>query len=438
MSGSTSTQLHAPGNTTVAQREIRTLRVGLLGHGTVGRAFTELLRSRHEDVRTHHGLDLRVETILVRDASRVRPDLPAGARTVDTPHEFTTREHDVVVEALGGLEPARTLVERALSSGTPVVSANKALLAEHGDELLEAAHASGTALRAEAAVAAGVPLLGVLQTSLRGARIDRIDAILNGTSNHVLTHVDRTGGTVPDALEAARAAGYCEADASLDLAGTDAAHKLRILLASIDARPCLPEIRGVADVTPDEARVARRCGYVLRPAVHVAIGETTSAWIGPTAVPETHPLANVEGAGNAVALRGEPVGSVVLSGPGAGGPATASALLDDVLAVAEGGGSYARPRRGGEALRTSAPDSEWLVVLGPAPTGPDLDTLLDFVHGEGLAFRRLHHVELPSGPVLAGITRPASRALVERAVTTVLTVGAVRVGRAFRVLPTLS
>ena len=198
---------------------------------------------------------------------------------------------------------------------------------------------------------------------------------------------------------------------------------------------CVPDVRSIRRVDADDARVARATGHVLRPVAHASLTpDGPGCWVGPAAVPLSHPLARVDGVGNAVRLHGEPCGDVLLAGPGAGGDATAISLLDDVLAVVDGRGSYAESRS--EATSSvEPPASPWLVTLGPAPRGPQLDETLDFVAGEGLRFRTLHEVALPSGPVLAGITRPLTAPVVERATSTVLTVGAVRTARAFRALP---
>jgi homoserine dehydrogenase len=358
--------------TTSTTTQQRTIRIGLLGHGTVGSAFSRLVRDKRDSIARSHGVSIRIDRVLARTRRRgVTADVAA----------FLEGDYDCVVETLGGLEPARTLVSQFLKRGVPVVTANKALLAEHGREL----RAHGTSLRGEAAIGAAIPLMGVLERSLQGATVRRITAILNGTSNFVLTRMAQENIRLGEAVEQAQQLGFAEADPSLDLAGTDAAHKLRILVETLTGTAPHIETTGLAGIRHSDTQ---RAGYVLKPIAHVGSG----AFVAPTYVPRTHPLAAVDDELNGIVLQTDIAGTLTFSGPGAGGLATASALLDDLLATQEGA-----PRHG--TLDCGSCATDWFVALELLADAPVLAVARD----AGVPIREWHERDrgfhLRTGPL---------------------------------------
>lgn len=306
-------------------------RLGLLGHGTVGGAFDELLAARAGSVAAITGRRPAISGVLTRSQGD-------GEAIVDGA--------DAVVELMGGIEPARTLVLRALRAGTPVVTANKQLLSRHGEELWDAAREAGVQLRFEAAVAGVVPVVRVLADSLAGARVDRLHGIVNGTANFILSEMagagDGPGEGVgyAEALREAQRLGYAEADPTADVAGLDAAAKAAILASlAFHTRVTLADVycEGIENVTSDDVASARAMGYVIK---LLAIADLTPDGAGicvrvhPTMVPRTHPLAAVRGAFNAVFVEAEAAGQVMFYGQGAGGEPTASAVLGDLVTAA--------------------------------------------------------------------------------------------------------
>lgn len=322
----------------------RPVRVALLGHGTVGGALRELLAHHRDHVRLATGRDVEVVSVLVRDTARARPGLdPASIAVTSSLDDVLAAQPDVVCEAMGGLEPARSHVLALLDRGIPVVTANKQLVARHGVELFARAEQAGAQLRFEASVCGAVPIVRMLRESLAATRIDRLLGILNGTTNYMLTSMASTGASYDEALAQAQHLGFAEPDPTEDVDGIDAAAKLAILAGiafgttvnvdDVDASG----IRGVR--TADVAH-AEQLGACIR---LVARGERADARAGsdasmtldvaPTLVPIGHPLATITGATNAVLVDGTPFGRVVVQGPGAGGPETASALAGDLVSV---------------------------------------------------------------------------------------------------------
>ncbi len=316
------------------------LRVGLLGHGTVGAAFAALLEERADRVSALCGRRPQLTGVLTR-----------GRGDFD---EILERS-EVVVELIGGVEPARGFVLAALRGGRHVVTANKQLLSQHGDELLEAARTAGVQLRFEAAVAGVVPVIRVLAESLAGVHVERLHGIVNGTTNYVLTEMARRGVTYADALAQAQRLGYAEADPSEDVEGRDAAAKMAILARLAFATPVrLDQVRyeGIERVTPLDIEYARELGLELKllgTAERVDGG--LSVRVHPALLYAGHPLASVTGSFNAVTVESESITEVTMSGPGAGGRQTANAVLADVISVA-GPASASPPSlgAGGERL----------------------------------------------------------------------------------------
>ncbi len=296
--------------------------VGLLGHGTVGSAFAELLEARAGHIEAITGLRPELCGVLTRSRGDFE-EILAGAR--------------LVVELMGGLDPARDYVLRAMTAGKHVVTANKQLLAEHGEELWAAARSHGVQLRFEAAVAGVVPVIRVLQESLAAAHVDRLHGIVNGTTNFILTRMAETGASYDDALAEAQELGYAEADPSEDVNGKDAAAKMAILARLAFNTPVhLDQVpyEGIEHITADDMEYARDLGLGLKligTAERVEGG--LSVRVHPAFLYGGHPLASVNGPFNAVTVESDAITEITLSGPGAGGPQTASAVLGDVISA---------------------------------------------------------------------------------------------------------
>ncbi len=317
----------------------RTIRVGLLGCGTVGTSVVRTLHEHADDIERRAGVRVVVTRVAVRDVAKDR-DVPlaAGTFTTDGIAIVDDPDVDVIVELLGGIEPARSLIAKALASGKPVVTANKELLARHGRELFAAAGASGLDLRFEAAVAGGVPLIRPLQESLAGERVDRILGIVNGTTNYILTQMSERGWGFDEALAEAQRLGYAEADPTADVEGFDAAAKCAILATlAFDTDVTADDVHreGITQVTAQDIADADRLGYVVK---LLAIAELedgeVSARVHPAMVPVAHPLASVREAFNAVFVEGAKVGQLMFYGRGAGGDPTATSVVGDVVHVA--------------------------------------------------------------------------------------------------------
>ncbi|HWD86279.1 MAG TPA: homoserine dehydrogenase [Solirubrobacteraceae bacterium] len=297
-------------------------RVGLLGRGTVGGAFAILL-NRHAD---------RVERI-----TGLRPVLSGVLTRHDGAFNEVLEEADLIVELIGGIEPARDYVLQAMRAGRHVVTANKQLLSQHGEELFAVARESNVQLRFEGAVAGVVPVIRVLQESLAGARIDRVHGIVNGTTNFILTEMARVGLTYAQALAEAQRLGYAEADPAQDVDGRDAAAKMAILARlAFDTPVRLDQVRyeGIELITPDDMEYARELGLGLK-LVGTAerIGGGLSVRVHPLFLYPGHPLASVNGPFNAVTVESTEITEITMSGPGAGGPQTATAVLGDVVSA---------------------------------------------------------------------------------------------------------
>jgi len=315
------------------------VRIGMLGCGTVGSAVARMLADHGDDIERRAGVRLRITRVAVRDPSRERDvPLPAEIFTTDPGSIVDDPDVDVVVELLGGLEPARAILLRALAAGKPVVTANKELLAEAGKELFDAADGAGRDLRFEAAVAGGVPLIAPLKESLSGERVARVLGIVNGTTNYILTQMSERGSTFDEALADAQRLGYAEADPSADVDGFDAAAKCAILASlAFTTRVVAADVyrEGIAGVTPQDIADASRLGYVVKLLAIAELEEgEVSARVHPAMIPSSHPLASVRDAFNAVFVEGATVGQLMFYGRGAGGGPTAVSVVGDLVAVA--------------------------------------------------------------------------------------------------------
>ena len=297
-------------------------RIGLLGHGTVGAAFETLLDKRADHVEAITGLRPQISGVLTRSRGDFE-EILAGC--------------DLVVELIGGIEPARDYVLRAMRAGKHVVTANKQLLSQHGEELWAAAREHDVQLRFEAAVAGVVPVVRVLQESLAAAHVDRVHGIVNGTTNYILSEMARTGCSYADALAAAQRLGYAEADPSEDVNGKDAAAKMAIIARlAFDTPVHLDQVsyEGIEQITADDLEYAEELGLGLK-LIGTAerIDGGLAVRVHPAFLYSGHPLASVHGPFNAVTVESDAITEITMSGPGAGGPQTASAVLGDVISA---------------------------------------------------------------------------------------------------------
>ena len=317
--------------------------IGLLGLGTVGAGVAEILLSpqgRHPLVA-----DLELRQVAVRDLNRQRPiPLSNSLLTTDPAAVVANPDVDLVVEVMGGLEPARSLILAAIEAGKAVVTANKAVIARHGAEIAAAAAEKGVYVLMEAAVGGGIPILEPLKQSLGANRIERVSGIINGTTNYILTRMSEEGASYGDVLADAQALGYAEADPAADVEGGDAADKIAILtglaFGGLVDREAIPT-EGINTLQTRDIDYAKELGFVVK---LLAIAErhgsdpdgseVVDVRVHPTLVPKEHPLAGVNGVNNAIVVEGEPVGRVMFYGPGAGAGPTASAVVADILNIA--------------------------------------------------------------------------------------------------------
>ena len=321
----------------------RNLRVAVLGGGTVGAAVAHRLLEGREELGQRSGAGLELIGVAVRDLKAKR-SAPIPAELLTTDAESLIVGADIVVELMGGIEPARTLILQALHSGADVITANKALLAEHGPELFDAASQVGAQLYYEAAVAAAIPIIRPLRDSLAGDQVRKIMGIVNGTTNYILDEMDQKGLSFEDALATATELGYAEADPTADIEGYDAAQKACILssLAFHTAVPLGDVYReGITGISAAQIEAAKRSGHVIKLlAICERLEDETTGGFGvstrvhPTLIPRSHPLAAAHGANNAVYVEAEAAGPLMFYGAGAGGAQTASAVLGDIVSAA--------------------------------------------------------------------------------------------------------
>jgi homoserine dehydrogenase len=328
------------------------LRVALLGCGVVGSQVVRLLDEQADDLAARVGARLELAGIAVRRPAR-HADVPAELLTTDAQALVDRDDVDLVVEVIGGIEPVRSLLLSALRAGKSVVTANKALLAEDGATLYDAATAAGVDLYYEAAVAGAIPLLRPLRESLAGDRITRVIGIVNGTTNFILSRMDATGAGFDEALAEATALGYAEADPSADVDGFDAAAKAAILAGlAFHTRVTAADVyrEGIGNVTAADMASASAMGATIKllaicERVDVDGADQVAVRVHPAMIPRTHPLAGVGDAFNAVFVEAEAAGSLMFYGRGAGGAPTASAVLGDLVAVARNRVSGSRGAR---------------------------------------------------------------------------------------------
>ncbi|HEX7738998.1 MAG TPA: homoserine dehydrogenase [Marmoricola sp.] len=321
----------------------KSLRVALLGCGVVGSQVARLILEQSEDLTARVGAPVELAGIAVRRLGLARDaEIPADLFTTDAEELVARADIDIVVEVIGGIEPARSLILSALEHGSGVVTANKALLAEDGATLFEAAEKHGQDIYYEAAVAGAIPILRPLRESLAGDQVTRVIGIVNGTTNYILDKMDTSGAGFSEALAEAQALGYAEADPTADVEGFDAAAKAAILASlGFHTRVTAADVHreGITDVSASDVASARDMGCVVKLLAICAVEDTpegpaVSARVHPAMIPRNHPLASVREAYNAVFVESEAAGQLMFYGPGAGGPPTASAVLGDLVTVA--------------------------------------------------------------------------------------------------------
>lgn len=346
------------------------ITVALLGAGTVGASVAQLLSSNADDFTARVGAPVRLIGVAVKDASKPRPGIDPALVITDA-QALAASGADIVVEVMGGIEPARSLILSAMQHGSSVVTANKALLAEDGATLYRAAEECGVDLYFEASVAGAIPLLRPLRESLAGDRVTRVMGIVNGTTNFMLTKMDEEGAQYADVFDEANELGYLEADPTLDVGGHDAAAKAAILAElAFHTRVTIDDVycEGITEVTADDMRAARDMGFVIKLLAVADLvndpqrGQGVVVRVHPAMIPRTHPLASVRGSFNAVFISADAAGDMMFYGRGAGGDPTASAVLGDLVAAARN--RLAGGRGPGESTYTNLP----VFAIGSAAT----------------------------------------------------------------------
>jgi homoserine dehydrogenase len=429
--------------TTTAEREIR---IGVLGCGNVGAALVQLVADQADTIAARTGVRLSVQRVAVRNVSREREvQLPDGVLTRDAHAVVADPEIDLIVEVIGGIEPARELITAALRAAKPVVTANKELLANVGVELFGVADEMGVDLLFEASVAGGIPVIRALRESLRGEPVSRVMGIINGTTNYILTKMTEEGADYGDALSEAQRLGYAERDPTADVEGFDAGAKAAIIATiAFGAKVVAGDVyhEGISQVSAADIAVARRLGYVVK-LLGIAEQDPATGEVGvrvhPAMVPTTHPLASVRESYNAVFVEGGAVGSLMFYGRGAGGAPTASAVLGDVIDAAV---NLAKGTHGTIGSFTKAAirpidetSAEYLLSLDVADRPGVLHAVTGVFAQHGVSIRAAEQEGIGSDARLVFITHQAREASVQATVRDLRDLDVVnRVGGLLRVI----
>ncbi len=312
--------------------------VGIIGYGTVGSGVYHILTTKARKLSTLSGADIDVVLVAERDQDRMKGQVPDQISTGDAYEVLNHPDIDVVVEVIGGIEPAYTFIKQALENRKHVVTANKALMATRGGALLELAQEQGVDLYFEASVGGGIPIIRPLKHCLAGNAIHRVMGIVNGTTNYILTKMAEEGSSLDTALKEAQALGFAEADPSADVEGHDAGAKIAILASiAFNSRVTADKVytEGIMNITPEDIAYAKEMGYVIKLLAVAKEDEGgMEARVHPTMISAKHPLASVAGVMNAIFVEGDAVGEVMFYGPGAGSLPAASAIVGDVFEVA--------------------------------------------------------------------------------------------------------
>ncbi len=426
------------------------VRIGLLGCGNVGAALVTLIEARREAIARRHGIDLQISRVAVHNLSRTRPvEFAEGVLTHDAHSVAVDPDIDLVVEVIGGIEPARGLILDALRLGKPVVTANKELLANLGSELYAAADDAGVPLLFEAAVGGGIPLIRPVRESLAGEDVGRIVGIVNGTTNYVLTRMADEHISFGEALAEAQELGYAERDPTADIEGFDAGAKAAILASiAFGVEVVAGDVyrEGISNLTPADLAFADRLGYVVK---LLAIAEKfdvdgkveVAVRVHPSMVPVDHPLASVRDSYNAVFIEGSAAGNLMFFGRGAGGDPTASAVLGDVIDAARGLGNGRRPP--GSTLEPAVVrpidelESQFYINLDLADRPGALATVTGAFGDHGVSIRSMEQEGLAAEARVVLITHMARESDVQGTLATVRDLEVVdRVGSVLRVIGT--
>ncbi len=375
----------------------KNIYIGMLGCGVVGSQVAALLEKNNAELSTRAGAKLILKKIAVRDIKAAREGINQSLFTNDAQSVIDDAEIDIIIEVMGGIDPARELILAAIKNGKSVITANKALLASHGADLFTAADNKGVDLYYEAAVAGAIPIIRPMRESLVGDQITRVMGIVNGTTNYILTKMDEEGRAFADVLKEAQSLGYAEADPTADVEGIDAASKAAIIAGlAFHSRVSVDDVyrEGISSITADDVAVAKTMNHVIK---LLAIAELTSddrisVRVHPTLIPRSHPLAAVRNAFNAVFVEAKSAGQLMFYGPGAGGAPTASAILGDVVAVARHRVSDSvGPRESDYADRAIAPigdtKTQFLIRLNVADKPGVLAAIAQVFAKEGVSIQ---------------------------------------------------
>ncbi|MGB7861627.1 MAG: homoserine dehydrogenase [Acidimicrobiia bacterium] len=420
--------------------------VGILGGGTVGGALAHRLLTESETIATKTGLELDLRYLAVRELDKPRPyAFPTGVLTDQSEDVVDDPDVDLVVELMGGLDPAGDLVLRALQAGKPVVTANKELVAHRGQVLIEAAEAKGVSLLFEAAVGGAIPIIRPLSESLAGERLSEILGIVNGTTNYILTQMCESDVSYAAALADAQELGYAEADPTADVSGADAASKAAIL-ASLAFGTWVGgdqvHHEGIEHLDSTDIKFASDLGYLPKLlAVATDLGNGVSVRVHPTLIPKDHPLATVRGSQNAVYVKGQGVGELLFAGPGAGGEPTATAVLGDIITASREllAGAQVPPRvrfAPGHLRDFAEVETSWYLRLEVADQPGVLAQIASTIGNNGVSIESMIQIGRDEEATLLFITHPSAEADHQIAIAALRELDVVRqVASAIRVLP---
>jgi homoserine dehydrogenase len=406
------------------QTAYRPIRIALLGAGSVGSQVARLLLENHDELAKRVGADLELAGVLVRNLDSTRgSSIPQALFTTDA--ETLILGSDIVIELIGGIEPAKTYVRMALESGADVVTANKALIAAHGPELFDLAEQLGAQLYFEAAVGGAIPIIRPLRESLAGDKVNRVMGIVNGTTNFILDRMESTGADFDEALQEATDLGYAEADPTADIEAFDAASKASIL-ASLAFHSEVPVEKvyreGITSITAMQMETARQAGYAVKLlAICERVDDGLVARVHPTLIPLTHPLAAVRGAYNAVFVEAESAGQLMFYGAGAGGPQTASAVLGDLVSAAKrhlagGPGLYDSVHADLEALPVQRIQTRYQITLQVSDLPGVLASIASIFATHGVSVETVSQSPAEQDALLTVMTHRASEADLEQVV----------------------
>ncbi|MGZ4713954.1 MAG: homoserine dehydrogenase [Acidimicrobiia bacterium] len=423
----------------------RTVRVGLLGCGHVGSALVRLITEHRDEIETRTGIRLEVTRVAVRNLARERDvDLAPSVFTHDGAGVVTAEDVDLVVEVIGGIEPAREHIIEALKAGKPVVTANKELLANVGRELFETTEGAGLDLLFEASVAGGIPIIRPLRESLAGDRIRRVMGIVNGTTNFILSRMAESGASFSDALAEAQTLGFAERDPTADVEGFDAAAKTAIIASiAFGARIVAGDVyrEGISELTDADIASAEELGFAVKLLAVAEEGDDGIAVrVHPTMIPLSHPLASVRDSFNALFIEADAVGQLMFYGRGAGGEPTASAVLGDVIDAAKNLVSGARGATVGTLVRKpirpiDEVESQFYLQLEVADEPGVLAAIAEQFGAHGVSIKSMQQAGIGSEARLIFITHRAREADLRTTIHALRDVAAVhRVGSVLRVM----